>query len=196
MNGVHCLAGWQWPFISAGAITVGQGLLGFLTIPDSPANTRAIWLTTAEKRLAQLRMGESIINTTVRIPASVLKKKLRHIIVHPITYFFFLFAFALTAWSHRANSYFVLYVPREPRLRHLPREYHHPRGLRAADRHEPRLQLSFGLEALALADQHRVGVRGILMLLTVALRSILAGALRFRLMRRNLRIERSRYEGM
>ncbi|KAJ0116355.1 hypothetical protein J7T55_007334 [Diaporthe amygdali] len=109
MNGVHGLGGWQWLFIIAGAITVGQGLLGFLTIPDSPANTRALWLNPAEKRLARLRMGESGINTTVRIPPSVLKKKLRHIIVHPITYFF-LFAFALTAWSHRANSYFVLYL--------------------------------------------------------------------------------------
>lgn len=109
MNGVHGLGGWQWLFIIAGSITVGQGLLGFLTIPDSPANTRAIWLTASEKRLAQLRMGECGINTTVRIPASVLKKKLRHIIVHPITYFF-LFAFAFTAWSHRANSYFVLYL--------------------------------------------------------------------------------------
>ncbi|KXH40068.1 major facilitator superfamily transporter [Colletotrichum simmondsii] len=109
MNGVHGLAGWQWLFIIAGSVTVGQGLIAFVTVPDSPANTRAIYLTENEKRLARERMGNSGVNTSKRIPASVLRQKLRKLIVHPITYFY-LFSFAFGAWAHRANSYFVLYL--------------------------------------------------------------------------------------
>ncbi|PSN72308.1 major facilitator superfamily transporter [Corynespora cassiicola Philippines] len=109
MNGVHGLGGWQWLFIIAGAVTVGQGLLGFITIPDSPSMTRAIWLTEDEKRLARARMNSFGANTSQIISATILRRKLRQIIVHPVTYFF-LFAFALTAWSHRANAYFVLYL--------------------------------------------------------------------------------------
>ncbi|KAF2010758.1 major facilitator superfamily transporter [Aaosphaeria arxii CBS 175.79] len=109
MNGVHNLAGWQWLFIIAGSVTVGQGLLGFITIPDSPAITRALWLTKEERRLANWRMNSFGANTSELISASLLRKKLRKIVVHPITYFF-LFGFALAAWAHRANSYFVLYL--------------------------------------------------------------------------------------
>ncbi|KAK1633294.1 major facilitator superfamily transporter [Colletotrichum phormii] len=109
MNGVHGLAGWQWLFIIAGSVTVGQGLIAFVTVPDSPANTRAIYLTENEKRLARERMGNSGVNTSKRIPASVLRQKLRKLIVHPVTYFC-LFSFAFGAWAHRANSYFVLYL--------------------------------------------------------------------------------------
>lgn len=109
MNGVHGIAGWQWLFIISGAITVGQALIGFVIIPDSPAYTRAIWLTDAEKELARKRMKGFGANSSQLIPASVLKKKLRKLIVHPVTYFF-VFAFAFSAWGHRANSYFVLYL--------------------------------------------------------------------------------------
>ncbi|CAM1505016.1 Fc.00g106530.m01.CDS01 [Cosmosporella sp. VM-42] len=109
MNGVHGIAGWQWLFIISGAITIGQGLIGFLVIPDTPSYTRALWLTNVEKRIAQDRMGEFGAHTSQLIPASILKRKLRKLIVHPVTYFY-LFSFALGAWAHRANSYFVLYL--------------------------------------------------------------------------------------
>ncbi|KAJ5850724.1 hypothetical protein N7455_010580 [Penicillium solitum] len=45
MNGVHGITGWQWLFIVSGTVTIGQGLLGLVIIPDSPVLTRAIWLT-------------------------------------------------------------------------------------------------------------------------------------------------------
>ncbi|KAI6383083.1 hypothetical protein MCOR25_000271 [Pyricularia grisea] len=109
MNGVHGLAGWQWLFIISGAVTMGQGLIAFFTVPDSPETTRALWLTGPEKRLARHRMGEFGVNTSKRIPPKVLKKKLGQLIVHPVTWFF-LFAFALNAWAHRGTSYFVLYL--------------------------------------------------------------------------------------
>ncbi|KAJ4268973.1 hypothetical protein NW762_003044 [Fusarium torreyae] len=109
MDGVHGIAGWQWLFIISGAITIAQGIIGFFVIPDTPAYTRAKWLTENEKELSRERMGGFGANTSKLIPASVLKQKLRKLIVHPVTYFFLL-AFAMDAWAHRANSYFVLYI--------------------------------------------------------------------------------------
>lgn len=109
MNGVHGISGWQWLFIISGTVTIGQGLLGLLIIPDTPSFSRALWLTDAEKRLAQDRMDSFGADTSKMIPASVLRAKLRKLVVHPVTYFFLL-AFALSAWASRANSYFALYL--------------------------------------------------------------------------------------
>lgn len=109
MNGVHGIAGWQWLFIIAGSITIGQGLLAFVTIPDSPAMTRALWLSADEKALARRRMSSFGANTSRLIPVAVLRRKLRSLAVHPVTYLVMV-SFALSAWSARANSYFVLYL--------------------------------------------------------------------------------------
>lgn len=109
MNGVHGMAGWQWLFIVAGSITIGQGLLAFLTIPDSPAITRALWLSKSERQLARVRMNDFGATTSRMVPLAVLRAKIRKIVVHPVTYFVMI-AFALTAWSSRANAYFVLYL--------------------------------------------------------------------------------------
>ena len=109
MNGVHGYAGWQWLFIIAGAVTIAQGLMAFVTVPDSPAITRAVYLTKDERELARERMGSFGANTSRLIPIAVLRRKLRQLIVHPVTYFF-IAAFALSAWAHRANAYFVLYL--------------------------------------------------------------------------------------
>jgi sugar phosphate permease len=109
MDGVHGISGWQWLFIISGTITIGQGLLGLVIIPDSPVLTRAIWLTDAEKRIARKRMADFGANTSNMIPTQVVVQKLRKLLVHPVTYFF-LAAFALQAWANRANSYFTLYL--------------------------------------------------------------------------------------
>lgn len=109
MNGVHGISGWQWLFIISGTVTIGQGLLGLLIIPDTPGLSRALWLTDVEKRIAQDRMSSFGADTSKIIPASVLKEKLRKLAAHPVTYFFLL-AFALSAWASRANSYFPLYL--------------------------------------------------------------------------------------
>lgn len=109
MNGVHGISGWQWLFIVSGAITIGQGLLGLVIIPDTPALTRAIWLTDTDKVIARRRMAEFGANTSNMIPTKVVVQKLRKLIVHPVTYFF-LASFALSAWANRANSYFTLFL--------------------------------------------------------------------------------------
>ncbi|ESU12566.1 hypothetical protein FGSG_06472 [Fusarium graminearum PH-1] len=109
LNGAHGIAGWQWLFIVSGVITIAQGIVGFFVIPDTPAYTRAKWLTEDEKRLSRERMGDFGAKTSKLIPTSVLKQKLRKLITHPVT-FFFLCAFVMNAWAHRANAYFVLYI--------------------------------------------------------------------------------------
>jgi len=109
MNGVHGISGWQWLFIISGTVTIGQGLLGLVIIPDTPALSRALWLTELEKRIAQNRMASFGANTSNIIPVAVLKEKLRRLIFHPVTYLFLL-SFALSAWASRANSYFPLYL--------------------------------------------------------------------------------------
>ncbi|KAK1991438.1 major facilitator superfamily transporter [Colletotrichum falcatum] len=109
MDGVRGYAAWQWLFILSGAVTVGQGLLAFVAVPDSPSNTRAVYLTDNERRLARARMAGSGVGTSRRVPASVLRSKVRALAAHPVTYLFLL-SFALGAWAHRANSYFVLYL--------------------------------------------------------------------------------------
>ena len=109
MDGVHNIAAWQWLFIIAGAATIAQGLLAFITVPDSPAITRAVWLTDEEKHLARKRMTSFGASTSRLIPVAVLRRKLRQLAVHPVTYLVMV-SFALSAWSSRANSYFVLYL--------------------------------------------------------------------------------------
>ncbi|KAJ5369657.1 hypothetical protein N7509_014269 [Penicillium cosmopolitanum] len=109
MNGVHGISGWQWLFIISGTVTIGQGLLGLVIIPDTPALSRAIWITDAEKRIAKERMASFGADTSKILPAAVLKEKLRKLASHPVAYFFLL-AFTLQAWASRANSYFPLYL--------------------------------------------------------------------------------------
>lgn len=109
MNGVHGISGWQWLFIISGTVTIGQGLLGLVIIPDTPALSRALWLTDLEKHIAQNRMASFGANTSNIIPVAVLKEKLRRLVFHPVTYLFLL-SFALSAWASRANAYFPLYL--------------------------------------------------------------------------------------
>jgi len=109
MNGVNGLAGWQWLFIVSGAITVLLGFLGFLIVPDSPANTRAIWLTKREKELSRERLERHGMQAARLISLEVLRAKLLLLIKHPLTYLY-IAAFAQNAWAHRANSYILLYL--------------------------------------------------------------------------------------
>ncbi|KAJ9162067.1 Vitamin h transporter [Coniochaeta hoffmannii] len=109
LNGVHGLAGWQWLFIVSGVITIGWGFVGFVTIPDSPSMTRAVYLSRQEKDLSRARMEASGTITAKLIPRQILVKKLKLLLRSPITYIF-LVAYLQFAWSQRANSYFLLYL--------------------------------------------------------------------------------------
>lgn len=109
LNGVHDLAGWQWLFIVSGSITIFWGIMGLFVIPDSPATTRALWLSSAERDLARERMAEYGTTTAKPVTRPVLFKKLGEMVRSPVAWMFIL-AYLPFAWSQRANSYFLLYL--------------------------------------------------------------------------------------
>jgi len=109
LNGVLGKPGWQWLFIVSGTITITWGLVGLVVIPDSPANTRAIYLTLEERELARKRMADCGTTTQEIIKVKTLGKKLKLLVKTPITWLFLL-AYLQFAWSQRANSYFLLFL--------------------------------------------------------------------------------------
>ncbi|KAH6894516.1 major facilitator superfamily domain-containing protein [Thelonectria olida] len=109
LNGVRGLAGWQWLFIVSGVTTIFWGFVGLVAIPDSPAITRALYLSEKEKELARLRMSDHGTKTSKLIPFKVLVQKLKLLVKSPISYLF-LVAYLQFAWSQRANAYFLLYL--------------------------------------------------------------------------------------
>lgn len=58
LNGVFGKAGWQWLFIMDGIISAPICLAGFFLIPDSPGDTRAVYLTADDAELAKRRMDD------------------------------------------------------------------------------------------------------------------------------------------
>lgn len=48
--------GWQWLFLVDGIISLPIALSGYLLLPDSPADTRALYFTESDKTLARKRM--------------------------------------------------------------------------------------------------------------------------------------------
>ncbi|KAH8201355.1 hypothetical protein TruAng_004438 [Truncatella angustata] len=109
LNGVHGLEGWQWLFIVSGIITISWGFVGFLTIPDSPSYTRALYLSKAERAIAHTRMSHSGTTTAELISWRLLSRKIALLLRSPIAYLF-IGAYLQFAWSQRANSYILLYL--------------------------------------------------------------------------------------
>ncbi|KAH7024741.1 major facilitator superfamily transporter [Microdochium trichocladiopsis] len=56
MGGLGGLRGWQWVFIIDGIITLPVAVFGFIFLPDIPENTKARYLSEAEKKLAVARV--------------------------------------------------------------------------------------------------------------------------------------------
>ncbi|CAG9940965.1 unnamed protein product [Clonostachys rosea f. rosea IK726] len=109
LNGSLGIAGWQWLFIVSGAMTIFWGIVGLAVIPDSPAITRALWLTEEERELSKTRMNDHGTKTSDIIPFKVLLQKIKLLLKSPISYLF-LAAYLQFAWSQRANSYFLLFL--------------------------------------------------------------------------------------
>ncbi|KAJ4419481.1 hypothetical protein N0V82_004926 [Gnomoniopsis sp. IMI 355080] len=56
MDGYNGLRGWQWLFLINGIITCPIAIMGFLYFPDTPENTKAPYLSQAERDLALARL--------------------------------------------------------------------------------------------------------------------------------------------
>lgn len=109
MNGVAGLEGWQWLFIVSGLITIVVGTLGLFIIPDSPAITRALWLTKDERILSRERLAHYGIKTAELIDRRLLWRKVKATVKSPLSWLFAV-AYVQWAWSQRANSYFLLFL--------------------------------------------------------------------------------------
>ncbi|KAE8151058.1 major facilitator superfamily domain-containing protein [Aspergillus avenaceus] len=59
LDGARGLSGWRWLFIIDGLITIPIALYGLFLFPDTPATTRAPYLTAAERALAVSRIPEA-----------------------------------------------------------------------------------------------------------------------------------------
>lgn len=88
MNGVAGLEGWQWLFIVSGLITIVVGTLGLVIIPDSPAITRALWLTKDERILSHERMAHHGIKTAELIDRRLLWRKVKATAKSPLSWLF------------------------------------------------------------------------------------------------------------
>lgn len=73
---------WRMIFAIEGIITIGLGLIGFLTLTDRPATAK--WLTEEERSLAIARVKSERIGTTVVLD-KIDKKKLLHGLTSPVT---------------------------------------------------------------------------------------------------------------
>lgn len=93
----------------AGSITVMVESLGYIVVPDSPSNTRAIWLRSDQREIARERMVNSGTSTASQVPWSRIRAKLQHIMTTPVTHMLVL-VFCQYAWSNRAIAYFLLYL--------------------------------------------------------------------------------------
>ncbi|KAI0393894.1 MFS general substrate transporter [Xylariaceae sp. FL0594] len=56
LHGRHGLSGWRWLFIIDGLITIPVAIYGFIFFPDTPATTKAFYLTAEQKALAVSRV--------------------------------------------------------------------------------------------------------------------------------------------
>lgn len=66
------------------------GFLGLFTIPDSPAITRALWLTPEQRELSRARMADHGTETAKMINRKTLVVKLRKMAINPVCWIFIL----------------------------------------------------------------------------------------------------------
>nr|XP_031857959.1 uncharacterized protein CI109_006671 [Kwoniella shandongensis]KAA5525031.1 hypothetical protein CI109_006671 [Kwoniella shandongensis] len=105
LNGTHGLPGWKWGFIVNGAITIPVGLLGYFCIPDSPANTRARWLSSSDIALAKLRMAR-----VGRAPARGLSKRTLVKVFTTWPLYAFILPYGLWVINGQAIGFFSLWL--------------------------------------------------------------------------------------
>ncbi|KAI1776949.1 MFS general substrate transporter [Hypoxylon cercidicola] len=105
MNGKHGLAAWQWLFIFDGIITVPVAAFGYMSIPDSPVNSKARWLSPEEKEMAVARMER-----VGRKPPAKLRWKIVPEIFKMWPVYLFSIVFGSQLIGMRIINYFPIYL--------------------------------------------------------------------------------------
>ncbi|KAL1956421.1 hypothetical protein VTO42DRAFT_7307 [Malbranchea cinnamomea] len=114
LNGAGGLAGWRWLFIIDGLITVPIALYGFFLFPDTPATTRAPYLSASEKALAVARVPEKPLERT-RINLDFVKRVFGSWHWYG---FVMLWIIAGETESFSTNSLLALYMQEHPTIKY------------------------------------------------------------------------------
>jgi MFS transporter, ACS family, pantothenate transporter len=105
MDGKYGLAAWRWLMIFDGIIGIPVSLFGFFAIPDSPTNTRALWLNARDREIAKARMEEVGHKPPSKLTWKIVKESLG---MWPM--WLFPLAFACHVLGIRVYSYFNIYL--------------------------------------------------------------------------------------
>ncbi|KAI1325225.1 MFS general substrate transporter [Xylariaceae sp. FL0255] len=109
LNGRNGLAGWRWLFIIDGLITLPVALYGFLLFPDTPATTKAVYLSPAQKALAKSRVPPPSSSSPLTLSF------LRKVLTSPLFWgFVILWTIAGETESFSSNALFSLYLKSSP----------------------------------------------------------------------------------
>ncbi|GAA6018312.1 hypothetical protein JCM10207_000800 [Rhodosporidiobolus poonsookiae] len=111
MDGTNGLHGWQWLFIIDAIITFAVAGFGFAFFPDTPATTKAWWLTAEEKQFAVDRLLPEGRGTEFNAGGLSVFKRL-------FTRHWTLLVFCWIGWSNTLGKYigtvFSLYLKANP----------------------------------------------------------------------------------
>ncbi|CAI6088292.1 unnamed protein product [Clonostachys chloroleuca] len=105
MDGKHGLKAWQWLFIFDGIIGIPVCILGYFAIPDSPTNSKALWLKPEEKAIGISRMER----VGRKAPAKLTWKTIKNVFSSWPVYLFSV-PFALQLLAIRIYNYFNIYL--------------------------------------------------------------------------------------
>jgi len=122
------LSGWRWLFIVDGLITLPVALYGFLLFPDTPATTKALYLSEDERALAVARIP--VVNDRSPLTWAFLKHVLR-------SWYWWgfvgLWCIAGETESFSSNSLLSLYMKSHPTIKYsVPQLNNYPTGVPAA----------------------------------------------------------------
>ncbi|KAK9452587.1 major facilitator superfamily domain-containing protein, partial [Dipodascopsis uninucleata] len=105
LNGAHGIAGWRWMFIIDGIIGFPIAIWGYISIPDFPNNTRAIWLTKKDREISLLRMRAM----GKKDPKKLTVKRVYHMFFKSWRPWPFLVSYVML-WITGTSSYFNLWL--------------------------------------------------------------------------------------
>ncbi|OAL57231.1 major facilitator superfamily transporter [Pyrenochaeta sp. DS3sAY3a] len=107
LNGTHGFAGWQWLFIMDGVISAPICIAGFFLLPDLPENTRAFYLTEADRALAKDRMAKVGRAPRTRLGRSAFKRIFGRWHVYLLTLLYIIF---INLWPSSSVNPFSLWL--------------------------------------------------------------------------------------
>ncbi|KAI1272033.1 major facilitator superfamily domain-containing protein [Xylaria sp. FL0933] len=124
----HGLSGWRWLFIIDGIVTIPIAIYGFIFFPDTPATTKAFYLTAEEKALASSRVPP--VENRAPLSWSFFRKTITS---RFFCGFMILWIIAGETESFSSNALLALYMKSHPRIKYSVSQLNdYPTGVPAA----------------------------------------------------------------